>query len=72
MSLLTVYSLLTIYSKFIITSQGGGDFPCGCVVAIWLEITVCVSMYTMYCGVVRWYICAEVDEMSNYFESTPL
>ncbi len=55
-----------------LTSQGGGDFPCGCVVAIWLEITVCVSMYVLRMCVFRWYTCAEVDEMSNYFESTPL
>ena len=33
---------------------------------------VCVSMYVLRMCVYRWYTCAEVNEMSNYFESTPL
>ncbi len=37
--------------------SGGEDFPCGCV-AIWLEITVCVSMYVLRMCVFRWYTCA--------------
>ncbi len=37
-----------------------------------LDITVCVSMYVLRMCVSRWYTHAEVDEMSNYFESIPL
>ncbi len=29
-------------------------------------------MYVLCMCVFRWYTCAEVDEMSHYFESTPI